>query len=417
MNFELFIARRILNDNENKKNAFFSVIKIAIFSISLGFMIMLFSMVIIRGFKSEIKNKVIAFGSHISIMNYDNNSSYETESIKKNQDFYPNITKIKGINHIQIFAIKAGIIKTKKDIQGIVLKGIGSDFKWDFFEKNIIDGKKFEVNDTIKTNKILISKIIANLLNFKVGDKILMYFIQKNSEQLRFRKFNVSGIYETGLYENDKLFAFVDIKHIQKLNFWKENEISGFEIFIDNYDDLKEMWYKVYEIAGNRFEENSNTLKVETIEEKVPQIFDWLELQNINVIVILSLMTLVSGFNMISGLLILIMEKTKTIGILKSLGATDWTIIKIFLYKAGFLIGKALFWGNLISIFLIFLQSYFGIIKLDPETYYLDKVPVLLNIYDLFILNLGTLLIILIMLLAPSFIITKISPVKTINFN
>ncbi|OQX97024.1 MAG: hypothetical protein B6I24_10115 [Bacteroidetes bacterium 4572_128] len=318
---------------------------------------------------------------------------------------------------ILLFAIKAGIIKTKKDIQGIVLKGIGSDFKWDFFEKNIIDGKKFEVNDTIKTNKILISKIIANLLNFKVGDKILMYFIQKNSEQLRFRKFNVSGIYETGLYENDKLFAFVDIKHIQKLNFWKENEISGFEIFIDNYDDLKEMWYKVYEIAGNRFEENSNTLKVETIEEKVPQIFDWLELQNINVIVILSLMTLVSGFNMISGLLILIMEKTKTIGILKSLGATDWTIIKIFLYKAGFLIGKALFWGNLISIFLIFLQSYFGIIKLDPETYYLDKVPVLLNIYDLFILNLGTLLIILIMLLAPSFIITKISPVKTINFN
>ena len=414
MNTELFIAKRLIWDKEKKKNISNPIVTIAIIGITLGLTIMIISVAIVTGFKNEIRNKVIGFGSHIQIINYDTKTSYEKIPIKKNQTFYPGIDTIKGIKHIQVFATKAGIMKTNIDIQGIVLKGIGSDFDWTFFNNNIIDGKNFIVNDTLRTNKVLISKYIASLLKLKVGDDFAMYFVQ---DPPRIRRFTIEGIYDTSLEELDKIFILGDIAHIQKLNNWSENEISGFEILINDFKDLDKMTQIVYDIIGYRFNENGSILRIINIKNKYPQIFDWMELQDMNVWIILILMLLVTGFNMVSGLLILILERTNMIGILKAMGTNNWSIRKIFLFQSGFLIGKGLFWGNLIGITLCLLQYYFGIFKLEPASYYVTTVPINLKFFLIVLLNIGTLIITILMLILPSYIISKISPAKTIKFN
>jgi len=414
LNIELFIAKRLIWDKEKKKNISNPIVTIAIIGITLGLTIMIISVAIVTGFKNEIRNKVIGFGSHIQIINYDTKTSYEKIPIKKNQTFYPGIDTIKGIKHIQVFATKAGIMKTNIDIQGIVLKGIGSDFDWTFFNNNIIDGKNFIVNDTLRTNKVLISKYIASLLKLKVGDDFAMYFVQ---DPPRIRRFTIEGIYDTSLEELDKIFILGDIAHIQKLNNWSENEISGFEILINDFKDLDKMTQIVYDIIGYRFNENGSILRIINIKNKYPQIFDWMELQDMNVWIILILMLLVTGFNMVSGLLILILERTNMIGILKAMGTNNWSIRKIFLFQSGFLIGKGLFWGNLIGITLCLLQYYFGIFKLEPASYYVTTVPINLKFFLIVLLNIGTLIITILMLILPSYIISKISPAKTIKFN
>jgi len=414
LNTELFIAKRLIWDKEKKKNISNPIVTIAIIGITLGLTIMIISVAIVTGFKNEIRNKVIGFGSHIQIINYDTKTSYEKIPIKKNQTFYPGIDTIKGIKHIQVFATKAGIMKTNIDIQGIVLKGIGSDFDWTFFNNNIIDGKNFIVNDTLRTNKVLISKYIASLLKLKVGDDFAMYFVQ---DPPRIRRFTIEGIYDTSLEELDKIFILGDIAHIQKLNNWSENEISGFEILINDFKDLDKMTQIVYDIIGYRFNENGSILRIINIKNKYPQIFDWMELQDMNVWIILILMLLVTGFNMVSGLLILILERTNMIGILKAMGTNNWSIRKIFLFQSGFLIGKGLFWGNLIGITLCLLQYYFGIFKLEPASYYVTTVPINLKFFLIVLLNIGTLIITILMLILPSYIISKISPAKTIKFN
>lgn len=414
MNIELFIARRLVKDKENKKNLSRRIVSIAIFGISLGLAVMLVSVAVVTGFQKEISNKVIGFGSHIQILNFDSNPSYETISISKNQDFYPWLTEINGIKHIQVFATKPGIIKTKTDIQGIVLKGIGSDFDWSFFEKNIVDGEKFVVTDTSKTNKVLISKYIASLLKLKVGDNFAMYFIQ---DPPRMRKFTISGIYETSLEELDKLYLLADIQHIQKLNNWDDNQISGFEVLLDDFRYLDFMTFIVRSEVGLKFSEDQSMLKVINIKDKYHYIFDWLNLQNMNVWVILTLMLVVAGFNMVSGLLILILERTNMIGILKALGSENYSIRKIFLYQSGFLVSKGLLWGNVIGLAICFIQYQFHIIKLDQASYFLNRVPINLNLGYILLLNSGTLICIVVMLLLPSLIISRITPVKTIRYN
>ena len=414
MNTALFIVRRIISDRKEGNRISRPIVTIAVIGIALGLAAMIISTATVTGFKNQIRDKVIGFGSHIRILNFDSNSSYETAPINKNQPFLSRLKKMRGIKHVQVFATKAGIIKTGKEIQGVVLKGVGSDFNWDFFRNNLVAGNTFNVNDSVRTNQVLISKKISNLLKLKVGDSFIMYFIQ---DPPRLRKFTVSGIYETSLENFDNLFILADIGHIQKLNNWSSNQVSGIEISINDFNELSDLTWKVRDLAGYKISEDQTRLKVQSIIEKYPQIFDWLNLQDMNVWIILILIFLVAGFNMVSSLLILILERTNMIGILKALGAGNWMIRSVFLYQSAYLIMKGLFWGNLVGLGLCFIQKQFGLIKLDQASYYLSQVPINLNVFIIVALNLGTLLLTVLMLIFPSYLVARIRPVKTIRFN
>lgn len=411
MNYELFITQRILFKSTAKDYSYKgsqSIIRISIFAVAIGLVVMILSTAIVTGFQKEIRNKVIGFGSHIQVNSYDTNTSYEINPINKNQELYKHLgSSIEGIRHIQVYATKAGIIKTEKDIEGIVLKGIGKDFDWGFFKKNLIEGNIFQVSDTVKSNHVLISKYLSRKLNLKLGDNILLYFIQQPP---RARKFIIKGIYESGLEDFDKLYLLCDIAHIQKLNDWTEEQVGGFEILIDDFDKLNKVGNEVYSDVGYE-------LNAQTIKEIYPQLFDWLELQNINVIVIITLMIIVAVINMISTILIIILERTNMIGILKALGATNWSIRKIFLYTGAYLIGIGILIGNIAGISLCLLQKYLGIITLPQESYYISVVPINFSFSTIMILNIGTLFICIIMLILPSYIITKITPVKAIRYS
>jgi lipoprotein-releasing system permease protein len=278
----------------------------------------------------------------------------------------------------------------------------------------MVEGSVFTVTDTGRTDKVIISKKISDMLRLKTGDSFAMLFIQ---DPPRMRKFTISGIYETSLEEFDKMYVYCDIGHIKRLNGWKEDQVSGFEVFIKDFDKLDEMTSEVRDAIGYKITEEDTKFKVTNIRIKYPQIFDWLNFQDINVIIIILLMLIVAGFNMISGLLILILEKTNMIGVLKSLGAEDITIRRVFLYQAAYLIGKGLFWGNLIGIGLAFIQLKTGLITLDPTSYYIKTVPVNLELTHILLLNTGTMAAIIIMLLVPSQLITRISPVKAIKYD
>jgi lipoprotein-releasing system permease protein len=406
MNVEYFIAKRLFTAKEKNNRYTKPILRIAILAISLSVAVMLLSITVLTGFKNEISNKIIGFSSHITITNFTDNQSYESEPIELNQEFYPSITQQQGIKHIQIFATKAGIIKTEDEILGMVLKGVGSDFDPSFFEQNLVVGEVPTYNDTLTSSKVMISKSVADILQLKLGEKLIMYFVEQPP---RVRKFIIAGIYETGFGDFDDLIVMADIRHIQKLNGWERNQVGGFEILIDNFDQLEEITAKVYEqIPYN--------LNAKSIKEQNPQLFDWLDLQDINVRVILILMLIVGGVNMITALLILILERTKLVGILKALGATNWSVRKVFLYNAVYLILKGLFWGNIIGLGIALLQQKFQFISLDPNIYYMITVPINFNFMHILWLNLGTLLICWLILIIPSIIITKITPVKAIRF-
>jgi lipoprotein-releasing system permease protein len=414
MNLPYFIAHRLIKGRREGTSFSRPINVIAIVGIAMGLAVMILAVAILTGFKKQIREKVVGFGSHIQIMNFDSNISFETTPISDTQKFIPRIKQISGIEHVQVFATKAGIIRTDEDIQGVVLKGIGSDFDWSYFRSNMVEGSVFTVTDTGRTDKVIISKKISDMLRLKTGDSFAMLFIQ---DPPRMRKFTISGIYETSLEEFDKMYVYCDIGHIKRLNGWKEDQVSGFEVFIKDFDKLDEMTSEVRDAIGYKITEEDTKFKVTNIRIKYPQIFDWLNFQDINVIIIILLMLIVAGFNMISGLLILILEKTNMIGVLKSLGAEDITISRVFLYQAAYLIGKGLFWGNLIGIGLAFIQLKTGLITLDPTSYYIKTVPVNLELTHILLLNAGTMAAIIIMLLVPSQLITRISPVKAIKYD
>jgi lipoprotein-releasing system permease protein len=406
LNTEFFIARKILS--KNKANFSRPVVRIAILSIGLGLTVMFVAVAILTGFQKEVREKVIGFGSHIQISHYDENSSLETKPISTHQDFYPSLQNVKGIRHIQVYATKAGIIKTADQIQGIVLKGIGPDYDPSFFSNKMIAGHFIQLSDTGRTNDVMISKNLASLLKLKLNDDIRMYFISGNSTLGR--KFHIAGIYETGLEEFDKVYVICDIRHIQKLNNWKQDEVGGFEVTLDNFNDLDKIGKYVYRKIGM-------TLDAKSIRDLYPQIFDWLDLQDINVLIILILMVLVSGITMISTLLILILERTTMIGILKALGMTNGGIRRVFLINAAYIIGQGLLWGNLVGGTLCILQQKYGIITLPQESYYVSVVPVNLDLWNILLLNAGTVIVCLSMLLLPSYVTSRISPVRAIRFS
>ncbi len=374
---------------------------------------MIIAVAIITGFKNEISEKTIGFGSHIQILNFDRNMSFETTPINSNQEFIPELLSIDGIKHIQPFAVKPGIIKTDTDIQGVVLKGITKDFDWSFFKKNLKQGDVLSINDSTTSNNVVISKTLSLLLSLDVGEKFDMFFVQ---EPPRFRRFTVEGIYDSQMAEFDRLFLICDLKHIQQLNGWDPNQVTGLEILIKDFKKIQDLTLRVEDIVAFQFLDDGSRLRVQSIIEKYPQIFDWLGIQDLNVIILLILMVAVAGINMISGLLIIILERTHMIGILKALGAENRLIRNIFIIQSGHIIARGLLWGNVIGIGLCLLQFYSGIFKLDEANYYLSTVPINLNALHIVIINIGTFIVTIGMLLIPSMVISRISPDKTIKF-
>lgn len=408
MNVEFFIAKRIHFDKKGTKQVSRPGIRIAMAGIALGLAVMILAVAIVVGFKKEIRGKVIGFGSHIQISSFETNYSYERQPIVADSLLII-LSNNPDIKKAERFSTKPGIIKTATDFLGVVLKGIGDDYDQSFFEKNMAEGEILSIPDST-TNNVLISKSIADKLHLKLGDSFLMYFVQ---DKVRLRKFTITGIYQTNLTEYDELFILADFRHIQRLNGWAENEVSGIEIQVNDYDNVDQIAEDIF------FDINSDRMGqyyVQTIKNLNPQIFNWLDLLDMNVWIILALMLAVSGFTMISGLLILILERTNMIGILKALGAKDFSIQKIFLYLASFLVLRGMFFGNLIGLAICFVQYYFKPIKLDSSIYYINAVPIDISVLSIILLNVLTLAVSMLILILPSYMIARISPAKSIQF-
>jgi len=414
LNTELFIVRRMIGNRNGGRNLSRSIVGIAIFGIALGLAVMIVSVAIVTGFKNEISDKVTGFGAHIQILNLDSNLSYETLPIPAGLESVESLKLVEGVKNIQPFAIKAGIIKTGDEIHGAVLKGIDQSYNWDFINKHITQGEVLKLADSVRSTQVVLSEKMASLLKLGLGDRFTMYFIQ---DPPRARTFTIQGIFNTSLEEFDQLYIYSDIRQLQRLNNWHEAQVSGYEVLLDDMNDLPAITDVVRTTVGNVFLEDGSRLKVETIEQKYSQIFDWLNLLDMNVIVLVILMLIVAGFNMISGLLILILERTNMIGILKAFGTRDSSVRKIFLYQSSYLTLLGLLWGNLFGLIICLAQKYLNLITLDPSSYYLDTVPINLNLLHVLLLNLGTMLITFLFLLLPSALIAKISPEKSIRFN
>jgi len=412
VSLEFFIAKRI-HFQQGSQHVSRPAVRIATIGIALGLAVMLISVAVVIGFKQEIRNKTIGFGGHIQITNFDNNNTYEMNPIKADNVLIKKISSIDGVNHVQRFATKPGIIKTDTEFQGIVIKGIDTGFDWKFFKSNLVEGKVLDVSGVNPGNQVVLSKYLANLLGLKLGDSFYTYFIQ---DQVRARKFKIVGIYSTNFIEYDKLFILADMRQVQALNDWSADSFSGLEVLITDFNQIDKVGDAVYDATANKFSKEGNAYSTQTIKQLNPQIFSWLNLLDMNVWVILILMLSVAGFNMISGLLILILERTNMIGILKSMGATDWSVRKIFLYHSFFLIGKGMLWGNIIGLSLCAIQYFTGIVPLDPEAYYVATVPVAFNWLYIILLNAGTLIASLLMMIGPSYLITKIDPAKIIRY-
>tara|TARA_B110000902_G_scaffold253935_1_gene317215 strand:+ start:4634 stop:5896 length:1263 start_codon:yes stop_codon:yes gene_type:complete len=410
LNYELFIAKRIIAGKKYKNSISSPIIKIAITAIALGIIIMLIAVATGAGLQYKIRDKMAGFKGHIQIVNYDaNNSDVSTTAIKKNQDFYPMFKNIEGIRNVQIFANKAGILRTKTDFEGIIFKGVSTDYDWSFFKEYLVEGVVPNFNQP-RTREVLLSQTIINRLQLKLNDTILATFIKTvNSKLPSNKKYIISGIYNTGFLQFDKSMMIGDIREVQKLNKWTEGEVGGFEVLLDDFDKVEEKGEAVYNSI-------SATLNSKTIVNAYPNVFDWIELFDNNVWFIIAIMILIAGINMITALLVLILERVQMIGVLKALGSNNTSIRKIFLYNATYLILKGLFWGNIIGLSIIFIQHYFKIITLNPETYYVSTMPVYISFTAILLLNIGTLVLCFLMLIIPSFIITKISPSKSIKF-
>ena len=409
MNFEYFTAKRIIGAKKYKSTASTPIIKIAIIAIILGMVMMMITIATGVGLQQKIREKVSAFNGDIIISQFDgNNSDITLNPIPKDQPFYPEFTAVPEVNHIQATATKAGVIRTTSDFEGIIVKGVGADYRWDYMKDFLIAGRIPDYKNTLNT-EILVSNYQANRLGFKNGDKVVVFFLKDDGGFLN-RRFDIVGIYDSGFQEFDESFLFADIRHIQKLNKWDANQVGAFEVFVSDFDRLDEIGEAVFENTGS-------FLNSMTITKKYYSIFEWLSLFDFNIALIIVVMIIVAGINMIVALLVLILERTPMVGILKALGASNWSIRKIFMYNALYLVGVGLFWGNVIGIGLLMLQKYFGIITLNPETYYVSEAPVYIHWYYIVLLNVGTFLLCAVMLLVPSYVITRISPVKTIKFN
>jgi len=410
LNFELFIAKRIIGSKTYKSSVSAPIIKIGIAAIAIGIVVMLIAIATGLGLQQKIRDKVVAFNGHILIDNYDTNASDESQvPISIDQEFYPEFTAIPEVSHIQGTASKFTVIRTTTDFEGVFVKGVGADYKWDYFQEFLVEGRLPDFTAKLN-NEILISTYLANRLGFKIGDTFQTVFGENLQRPPRIRTFEVVGIYNSGFKELDEKFCIADIRHIQRLNKWKNNEVGTFEVFIDDFSEIDTIGLKVYR-------EIPSLLKSVTVKEKYASIFEWIKIFDTNTYIIIAIMILVAGINMITALLVLILERTQMIGILKALGTNNWTVRKVFIYNASYLIGLGLLWGNAIGLGLLMLQKYFKLFPLNPDTYYVTEAPVYISLDYILLLNLGTFLLCMLMLLIPSVIISKIAPVRAMRFD
>lgn len=417
MNLEYFIAKRLITAKNHKSSISGPIIKIAVSAIAIGIIMMLVSVATGIGLKKEIRNKISAFNGHIIVSNYDSNQSEETLSpISIKQDFYPTFTAVPEVTHIQAIATKTGIIRTTATFEGTILKGVGKEYDWKSIEGYLLEGKIPDVTSSLN-NEIIVSKFLANRLHLKLGDTFITFFLKNEINKYpNKRNFLIVGIFDSGFQEFDSNYIIGDIRHIQRMNKWEKDEVGAFEIFVNDFDRIEELGNKVYKATFNK-QNQAKPLDAKTIVDKYYFIFEWLKMFDINIQIILIVMIFVATINMVVALLVLILERTQMIGILKALGANDWSIRKIFLYNALYLIGKGLFWGNAIGIGILLMQQQFGIVTLNPESYYVNQAPVYIGIENILLLNLLTVVICFLILLIPSYIITKISPIKAIRYN
>jgi len=410
LNLEYFIAKRLITAKEHKSSISAPIIKIAIAAVAIGMIMMIISVATGIGLQQKIKEKVAAFNGHIIISNYDDNQSeVSLRPISTKQNFYPKFNA-EGISHIQAVASKAGIIRTENAFEGVIFKGVGTDYQWKNIQEYMVDGRVPDVSAKLNP-EVIISRFLADRLALKVGDKFNTFFMKEEGNKLpNLRVFEIVGVYNSGFQEFDATYIIGDIRHLQRINKWTVDQIGSFEVFITNFDEIEARGKQVYALTGSE-------LDTQTISTKYAYIFEWLKLFDFNIIIIIGIMILVATINMVVALLVMILERTQMIGILKALGANNSSVRKIFIYNAAYLIAKGLLWGNVIGIGLLLLQRHFEIITLNPENYYVNVAPVYINWGYILMLNAGTILICLAVLLIPSWIISKISPVRAIRFD
>lgn len=414
MNVPYFLARRIYADNDNQKKVSRPAVRIAIIGVAVGLAVMIVSVCVVLGFKHAIRDKVVGFGSHIQVAEFSMLQQGTDSPIEVDDSVMNVLQHIEGVKHVQRFAMKQGILKTDSDFLGVAFKGVGPEFDSTFIHQHLLEGVVPKFSDKSSGNKILVSKVMADKLKLTCGSRIFAYFIDDSG--VRTRRFTIAGIYQTNLTQYDNVMCYVDLYTAVKLNGWQEDMASGAELQVDHFDKLDEVEDRVVKLVNRTTDKYGNTYSSKTIKELSPQIFSWLDLLDLNVWIILIIMMAVAAVTMISGLLIIILERTQMIGLMKALGARNPMVRHTFMWFAAFIIGRGLLWGNLIALALVALQYFTGIVKLDPATYYVSSVPVEVNVLFVVLLNIGTLLISLLVLIGPSFLISHIHPAKTMTY-
>lgn len=414
MNLPFFLAKRIYTNNADKKRVDRPAIRIAIAGVAVGLAVMLVSVSVVFGFKHTIRNKVVGFGSHIQVANFMTLQASEQYPIQMGDSMLKVLRAIPGVKHVQRFAVKQGILKTDKDFLGVAFKGIAADYDTTFIHQNLVAGAIPHFSDTVGKQQMMVSQAIADQLNLKLGDKVFAYFIDDTG--VKARRFTIAAIYQTNLSQFDKVTCFIDLYTAVKLNAWETDQASGAELTVNDFNLLNQTAARVVEKVNRTIDSYGETYSSQTIQEMNPQIFSWLDLLDLNVWIILGLMLAVAGVTMISGLLIIILERTAMIGILKAIGARNTTIRRTFLWFAVFTIGKGMLIGNLIALGLIVLQHYTGLVKLNPATYYVSTVPVEFNLFVWLLLNVATLVISVFVLIAPSYLVSKINPAASMRY-
>ena len=414
MNWKLFVARRIYRSKEGGKEISKPAVRIAMAGIAIGLAVMIVAVAVVIGFKHQVRNKVVGIGSDVLVTNFDQQKSYETVPVVAGDSVLAQLRSVEGVKHVQRYSTKPGMIMTDDNFMGMVLKGVANEYDWTFLKEHLLEGEIPLFSDTASTNRVLVSKTIANKLNLQTGEKLYTYYIE--GEKVRARRLEVAGIYQTNFTAYDDVFLITDLFTVNRLNNWKTDQASGMEVAITDYNRLEEVKEGISSLVGMQTDRYGGIYYVQTVEEANPQIFAWLDLLDLNVWVILILMTGVAGFTMISGLLIIILERTNMIGVLKALGADNTAIRKVFLSFSVFLIGRGMVWGNVIGLLFILVQSQFNLFKLDPSIYYIDHVPVEFNLWLYLLLNVCTLIVSVLMLVGPSYLIAHIHPAKSIRF-
>lgn len=413
MNFSLYIAKKLYSSGNGNKRASLPAIRIAIFGVAVGLAVMILSVAVVFGFKDEISSKVIGFGSHLTIYNTAPAEIGESRPIIVDDELVKGIEKIPDVEHVQYYSMKSGILKTTDQFAGITLKGINSTYSTDFVSSHIIEGQLPDYSKKGTENEIVISKSIANDLKLKVGDKLFAYFFENG---LRARRFKIAAIYRTDLSQFDKVLVFANDNTVRNLCKWDDKHAYGVEITVKDFSKLNETSFHIAKFISKYNIEHNTSYVSFTVKELFPQIFDWLNLLNINIWVILILMLAVAGVTIVSGLLILILERTSTIALLKTLGATNTLVRKVFINLAVIILLKGMVAGNVLGLLLAFLQKEFNIVHLNPESYYIDSVPVEFDLTAIILINIVTFIVSTLALVLPSYLVARIHPSKVLRF-